>query len=664
MRKILLFVTLLSLISFLGRSQVKPDLGKAAAYTILAGAGVENTGDTKIDGNLGISPGTVYTGMAPGDVKGREDVANTSAAEAQADLVKACQHVAQQVPTQNLTGQSLVRRVLTPGVYKFDGPLTLNDTLFLDNRGNIGGAFLFQVGGNLTLADFAVVKFLKAATPRTQDVFWQVAGSATLGPSSKLQGTVLADQHITLGSSARIQGRLLSRSGTISLASNIITIPTDIAVHVSIPAGRKYTVGDRVPFTITARNNGPLGADVVVNTALTPGLTYVSSTPAGSFDPLTGKWFLPVLADGAAETLQIVVEINSNASASTEFVRSAIDFNGVSLVDEVFDNNAKTVDICVAPTVPGTITGPAAACVGSEVTYSISAINGATGYDWSWPSDWKLKTGTNSNTHSITLVVGSEAGQVQVVVKNICTESDPSIKQITTSTTPPPSPGPISPGPGGVNPCLRDVTATYSIGAVATATSYLWEVPGDWKIRTGQGTTAITVEIGTTAGKIKVTAINGCSPANPPSELAVTASVAAPARPDAIIGELSPCSNLETTYSVSGSSGATSFTWTLPAGWVIKAGTNANASSIVVVPGTSGGEIQVTATNGCGTTSAQTLAAVPITNTAPLAITGPENLCLNADGTRGHQLFLDLAQRPDNGCRGNTQYPHHYRENR
>jgi large repetitive protein len=630
MRKLILSVTLLFLVSFLSAAQDKPDLGRAGAYTVLAGVGVENTGATKIDGNLGLAPGTVYTGMAEAEVRGQQDVTNAAAAAGQLDLTLAYQQAAQLASTQNLSGQSLFRRVLTPGVYKFDGPAALTDTLFLDNRGQVGGAFVFQVAGDLTVADQAVVKFVKGATSRTQDVFWQVAGNVSLGVSSRMQGSILAQHNITMGSSARIQGRLLSRAGTISLATNTITIPTDIAVDVTIPQGVKYTVGDLVPFTITARNNGPLGTNVAVTTTISQGLTYVSSTPGSQYDPATGRWLLPAFANGAVETLQVVVRIGNNAS-STEFLRSAIDFNGVALVDEVFGNNVKTIDICIAPTVPGTINGPAAACVGSEVTYYISPVSGATGYDWSYPSDWALKPGTNSNTNSITVLVGSLAGEVRVVVKNICTESDPSIKHIATSTTPPPPPGPIKTAPADVNPCLTQGTASYAIDPVATATAYHWTVPGDWRITAGQGTTNITVAIGTAAGEITVAAINGCAPPSNPSVLAVVASANPPSQPETITGDLAPCVGKESVYTVSGSERATAYAWQLPEGWTVVGASD--GASITVIAGSTGGEIKVSGLNGCGVSEARALAVAPITNTAPLAIMGPAvNPCVSTEG--------------------------------
>ncbi|MFT3703766.1 MAG: gliding motility-associated C-terminal domain-containing protein [Agriterribacter sp.] len=89
-----------------------------------------------------------------------------------------------------------------------------------------------------------------------------------------------------------------------------------------------------------------------------------------------------------------------------------------------------------------------------------------------------------------------------------------------------------------------------------------------------------------------------------------------PPKPGAIVGNLSPCKGIASTYSISAVSGASSYTWTVPAGWAIVSGQS--TTSISVTPGSSAGNITVTADNGCGSSTPQTLA---VTVTAPLTPT-------------------------------------------
>jgi type VI secretion system secreted protein VgrG len=57
-------------------------------------------------------------------------------------------------------------------------------------------------------------------------VYWQVGTSATLGSTSSFQGTVMADQAITLETGATLNGRALARIAAVTLDSNAITKPT------------------------------------------------------------------------------------------------------------------------------------------------------------------------------------------------------------------------------------------------------------------------------------------------------------------------------------------------------------------------------------------------------------------------------------------------------
>jgi hypothetical protein len=54
----------------------------------------------------------------------------------------------------------------------------------------------------------------------------------------------------------------------------------------------------------------------------------------------------------------------------------------------------------------------------------------------------------------------------------------------------------------------------YSIAPVASATSYLWQLPNGATITSGQGTTSITVTFGNKNGNIRVQASNNCGVSN------------------------------------------------------------------------------------------------------------------------------------------------------
>ena len=61
-------------------------LGTADSFTVLAGAGVTNTGPTVVNGDPGTCPTPAITGLPPGDVNGTIHAADAAACGAQDDL--------------------------------------------------------------------------------------------------------------------------------------------------------------------------------------------------------------------------------------------------------------------------------------------------------------------------------------------------------------------------------------------------------------------------------------------------------------------------------------------------------------------------------------------------------------------------------------------------
>jgi hypothetical protein len=92
-----------------------------------------------------------------------------------------------------------------------------------------------------------------------------------------------------------------------------------------------------------------------------------------------------------------------------------------------------------------------------------------------------------------------------------------------------------------------------------------------------------------------------------------------PAQPGAISGNANPTQGASETYSISAVSGATSYTWTLPSGWT---GTS-TTSSITTTVGSNSGTIYVTANNGCGASTARSLAVTVGVGCTPTQLPTP-----------------------------------------
>jgi hypothetical protein len=84
----------------------------------------------------------------------------------------------------------------------------------------------------------------------------------------------------------------------------------------------------------------------------------------------------------------------------------------------------------VIPGTPGTISGPAQPCEGTDVVYSINSVSGDPNYIWSVPDGWTITAG--ENTVSITVNVGTNSGNVTVKATNVnCESANESVKSVT-----------------------------------------------------------------------------------------------------------------------------------------------------------------------------------------------------------------------------------------
>jgi large repetitive protein len=187
-------------------------------------------------------------------------------------------------------------------------------------------------------------------------------------------------------------------------------------------------------------------------------------------------------------------------------------------------------------------------------------------------------------------------------------------------------PGPAGPITGPLSVCKNN-SETYSVGTITGATSYVWSVPTGASITSGQGTTSIVANFGSSAvsGNVSVHGTNAAG-SGTASNLTVTVN-SAPSQPGAITGSGSPCQGSSQVYSVTNTSGVT-YTWTVPAGWAISAGQGTN--SVTVTIGTNNGNVDVTPSNACGNGTAQLkfITAMPAPGVTA-AVSGPDVVNLN-----------------------------------
>ena len=214
------------------------NLQSSASYVILAGSLVSNVPASAVTGNVGLSPaaGSKITGFGGGEITGivytvdasgpAGSVPNaTGLTAAKGDLTTAYNDAAGRTATDIvLLAGNIGGLTLTPGLYKSSGSLQISSgDLTFDALGNANSVFIIQIASTLNTTSGRKV-FLKGGA-LASNIFWQVGTSATLGTTSVMKGTIMADQSISLNTGATIEGRLLARIGAVTIKSSTVVKP-------------------------------------------------------------------------------------------------------------------------------------------------------------------------------------------------------------------------------------------------------------------------------------------------------------------------------------------------------------------------------------------------------------------------------------------------------
>jgi hypothetical protein len=283
------------------------DLGTASTYAVLSGASVGNTVSavgaphTTLRGDLGVKANTDPTGFPPGVVTGTQNVGNTAASNAHADLVAAYTEVAARPNGVPLAG-ALAGVTVGPGLYTVTGAVSNTTTFTLNGGGNPNAVFVFQVSGALAMAAGSHVVLANGA--RASRVFWQVNGAGAVGAGSSFAGTLMALDAVAMGNGTMVNGRAFARNGALTLDANeFYSSPP----AVTIAGGDTATTTDTTP-TISGTTNVDAVVTVTVN-----GQT-ITDTPSG------GVWSIdsPLLANATYPVVASVTDGAGNVGSATQ----------------------------------------------------------------------------------------------------------------------------------------------------------------------------------------------------------------------------------------------------------------------------------------------------------------------------------------------------------
>jgi hypothetical protein len=222
-----------------GAGPAAVDLGSAGDFVILAKTGISTTGTTSVTGDVGISPAAASFitgfGLVMDDsneystsslVTGRVYAADyapptpTEMTTAISDMETAYTDAAGRTNPDHteLGAGDITSMTLAPGLYKWSTGVLIS-AAGVTLSGGADDVWIFQIAQDLDLAAGAHVTLSGGA--QASNVFWQVAGQATIGTTAVMNGVVLSQTTIVLNTGATLDGRALAQSAVTLDASTV-----------------------------------------------------------------------------------------------------------------------------------------------------------------------------------------------------------------------------------------------------------------------------------------------------------------------------------------------------------------------------------------------------------------------------------------------------------
>lgn len=269
------------------------------------------------------------------------------------------------------------------------------------------------------------------------------------------------------------------------------------------------------------------------------------------------------------------------------------------------------------PSIPGPITGTTDVCTAiganSAEAYSINPVTLAEGYEWALSTpNGTIVSGQGTTAISATFVTAYSSGVLSVKATRTCGQSPAKVLVIykRLASTPAAIAGPLE----VCTNVFNDTVASYSIPASTpypASTGYLWTVPANATLESGQGTQVVTIRYAAAfaAGAVTVAGTRSCGVG---IAKVIVPKKAKPATPGAITGDITPGKPATgLVYSTTAVPFATTYNWLVPAGCTIVSGQGTTSITVNFSATAAAGTIKVTASSTCGLSSAQTLAVTP-----------------------------------------------------
>ncbi|MCX6228887.1 MAG: hypothetical protein NTV75_06915 [Bacteroidia bacterium] len=411
---------------------------------------------------------------------------------------------------------------------------------------------------------------------------------------------------------------------------------TGTSASVTVSFSASATNGN---LTVTGRNAcgvGTVSANKAITISQLPGAAGLITGSANVCQSQsTLAYTVPVIANATSYTWaysgtgatitgatnNITITFAANATAGNLTVK------GTNTCGDGTISANYAITVNPPPVAAGTITGTANVCQGQTlVGYTIPVILNATSYEWTYSGTGVTITNGATNSISITFANNATAGNLAVRGVNGCGNGAFSANYPITISQLPADAGIIV---GSATACQGQTGISYSIPAIAGATSYDWVYSGTGATISGNSATiSINFSSLATSGNLTVTGRNACGVGTVSTVKGITVS-SLPAAAGLITGTAAVCQGQSSVaYTVPAIASATSYTWAYSGTGATITGTS-NSITITYAANATGGNLTVKGINLCGEGTISGDYAI-IVNPLPVAagtITGTSTVC-------------------------------------
>jgi hypothetical protein len=448
---------------------VTQQLGRAAAYDLLAAAGITNTGSSIIaGGNVGSFPTATYTldGMIfiPPAALDSADAQNAQIDNNAAFLFFQALPQTMALSTADIGATGIQHSpgapngTYYPGVYVSPSSIAISTPVTLDAQGNPNAVFVFySTGSTITQAIAGTINLVNGA--KAANVVWLVGSSWTsIGPGALTQGNIIAATSITLGGGV-LNGRALAgavnSSGAITIAAaESITAPASVGTPttaggqaqaliatqpgVSVPTAYPQVTGQGIipPQDLDMLQIIGEGGDILVSVDYL-GTVHNVTTSQSSTSPLTSVAIssFPITSVTSAGVYTGTFPAGTNTVAGQTAVISGFTNGGNNGTFTITASTATTITVTPNTQVNESASAQALITGFSQSTYNGTITNGAAS---GLAGRFVSVTGfTNSgNNISNTLVISSTATTIVTSYTAQVAETHAATATVSASFTP------------------------------------------------------------------------------------------------------------------------------------------------------------------------------------------------------------------------------------